>query len=173
MIDGDYRRQSTEAQRAPAGSIEPGGGEFSWGPGLAPPGVAPYRGRDAADTLSAVPTGTRTSQPPHTDSRRGATRRPAGRSGRYPLGDRSPVPTPSSLGNNEGRLACSTCHSSPRAGTPVRLVQLTCPGQWRRVRQSDPASVSSHPGGVAPFLTKGEEGLHDKRSSHSDLRHRI
>lgn len=61
MIGGDFRRQSTEAQRAPAGTVEPGAGEFSWGPGLAPRGVAPYRGREASDTLAAAPTGKSTS----------------------------------------------------------------------------------------------------------------
>lgn len=61
MIGGDYRRQSTEAQRAPAGTLEPGAGEFSWGQGLAAPGVARYRGREASDTLTAAPRRKRTS----------------------------------------------------------------------------------------------------------------
>ena len=61
MIGGDFRRQSTEAQRAPAGTVEPGAGEFSWGPGLAPPGVARYQGREASEMLAAAPKGKSTS----------------------------------------------------------------------------------------------------------------
>lgn len=61
VIGGNYRTQSTHAQRSPAGTVVPGAGEFSWGPGLAPPGVERYRGREASDTLTSAPRRKRTS----------------------------------------------------------------------------------------------------------------
>lgn len=41
----------------------PGASEMSWGPGLSPPGVTPYRARVASEQLPHAPVGRRSPAP--------------------------------------------------------------------------------------------------------------